>query len=250
MPEVQRLTERAASPGATAGQPAAGAAPEEHAAESARPEWVPEAHWNAEANALNLETFGQHYGELTALEKAQAERKAALPKDAAGYALTLPDDFQFPDGLTRENFSVAEDDPFLGEFRQLMFDREVAPDVVQDLYSLKLKIDAAQIAMVNKRLDEENKKLGANFAARRQAIKTFAESRLGKELAEAISAVSYSANFVKAIETFQSQFTTQGASSVDAKPHDPPSDRLSDEQYEQMSPRERLDYARQASRAA
>lgn len=64
----------------------------------ARPDWLDESAWDAEKNSVKLDALQERFTKLSAFEKAEADRAAALPEKADDYGF-LPDDYKPPEGV-------------------------------------------------------------------------------------------------------------------------------------------------------
>src|SRR5262245_53579965 len=126
------------SPGGGAPSPAAGGgAP----ATPARPEWLPEAHWDTTTNAIKPE-FGAHYTELATFHKTETDRSAALKaRKPEEITVALPAEFKIPDGLkgpdgkplTLEQVKIDEKHPLVAPTRALAHKYGIPQEVVSEL---------------------------------------------------------------------------------------------------------------------
>lgn len=188
-----------------------------------RPEWLPESHWDPEGAAIRPE-FGEHYNELATFRQAETDRLAKVPKTPAEYKLDLSPDLQLPDGVTREDLAIDEKNPRLQAFREKLHARKADPELANELYGLYVQEQAEQVAVINKRVAEEQQKLGGNFGERVAALGTFFEGRVGKEGAAAVMKGIFTADQVKALEQIAAQFSNQGAAKIPAKGAEPNED--------------------------
>lgn len=135
----------------------------------ARPEWLPETHWDTTSNAIKPE-FGQHYAEVSNFHKTETERLAALnarkPEDIK-IEVKLPDTVKVPEGF---EVRINENDPRVPIIREMALKRGWDQDTVNDLvaFDAQMQIQAhdAEIA----RVAAEDAKLGANAKPRKEAV--------------------------------------------------------------------------------
>jgi hypothetical protein len=199
-----------------------------------RPEWLPESHWDPEGSTIKP-TFGEHYNELATFRQAETDRLAKVPKTAAEYKLELSPDLQLPEGVTREDLAIDENNPRLQAFREKLFSRKADPELANELYGLYVQEQAEQVAVINKRIGEEQQKLGGNFGERVAALGTFFEGRVGKDLAAAVMKGIFTADQVKALEQVAAQFSNQGAARIPAKGAEPNDDPGKIEGWDKMT---------------
>lgn len=147
------------------GAPPAAAA----AAPAARPEWLPEAHWDAKANAINPD-FGKHYQDLAGNAAKYAERLAAVPEKPEGYKveLKLPDTVKVPEGMPKLDPSKDPRTPLL---QKLAHERGWTNDDVNALVALDAQFEIASYNSEAVRLLAEDKKLGDTATERRVALR-------------------------------------------------------------------------------
>jgi hypothetical protein len=168
-------------------------------APASRPDWLPEAHWDATVGIKP--EFGAHYTEL----KTQAEQRAALaarkPEDIK-LELKLPETVKVPDGFEAK---VDENDPRVPLIRDMALKNGWTQEQVNELVAM----DAAQkIAEYNReiaRVAEQDKLLGANGPARKEAISSWLKGLLDrKELTagefEALRLTGVDADGIAALE--------------------------------------------------
>lgn len=135
----------------------------------ARPEWLPEAHWDPAANSMKPE-FGTHYAELATFHKTQTEQQAALaarkPEDIK-IEVKLPDTVKVPDGL---QVQINEKDPRVPVLRELAIKNNLSQDTINALVALDAQQQIEAHAAEQTRIAAEDAKLGANAAARKTAV--------------------------------------------------------------------------------
>lgn len=173
----------AAPPGQVSGQPSpavppAATTPPEPASASppasaagARPEWLPEDHWDTTANAIKPE-FGKHYAELKSFVDAEAARKAQLPQKAEDYKIEvkLPPEVKVPDGM---ELRINEKDPRVPVIRALAHEQGWTQETVNKLVALDAQMQIEARAADIARVAAEDAKLGANAKPRKEAVASF-----------------------------------------------------------------------------
>lgn len=171
------MTDAAAPPAADSpapGTPPAGTASSAPPVVASKPDFLPDTYWDAKAGGINTEEFGKHYGELTAAQKALADRQAAVPQNPDAYKpeIKLPADLKVPDGM---NLKIDDKDPRLAQLRAVAHQRGWTQDDFNAAVTLdaQLKIEAHNAEV--ERVAAENKKLGANADTRKAAAANWAK---------------------------------------------------------------------------
>ena len=153
-------------------QAAAGDAPQT----PARPGYIPEAFWDADTGAVRETEFGQHLTDLVALKEAADARAAAIPAEAAGYKLELPETVKLPEGATLNLedplFVTAQAKAHELKMTQAEFS-EWAGIVVQSQIQERQDLAAFR--------KSEREKLGSNAVARVEAVETALQGRFGDD---------------------------------------------------------------------
>lgn len=239
--DVKALGEQTAPAAGTTpaqGSPPADAAP---AVESkpTRPEWLPESYFDAEKGAIKDEDFGKHYAELATGAKAEQERIAAYPQKLEDLKFELPADLKLPEGM-----KLDESNPTFQAFRQFAFEKKLDPAVGSQLLGMYVKEQATNVEAINKRVGEEMQKLGANGAARISSLRTFLDSKVGPELSKSVMAGVFTADQVNGMEKLMLAMSNGGTAVAPGTAREAPKNEISDEEYEAMSPRQKLEYAR------
>jgi hypothetical protein len=137
-----------------------------------RPDYIPENFWDDQAKAIKPE-FATHYAEVATFHKAETERQAALkarkPEDIK-FEVKLPDTVKVPDGI---ELKIDDKDPRIPVIREMALKNGWDQDTVNGLVALdaqqKIEAHNAEVA----RMAEEDKKLGAEAPARKQATATW-----------------------------------------------------------------------------
>lgn len=179
---------------AAAGTPPAGTPSPQPAAPppppSARPTWLPETHWDANLNAINLEALQKDFESKAAL----AARK---PEDIKLPA-KLPDDIKLPQGAT---WKLNDKDPYVGMLRQIAAEEGLPQSAVDKFVVADARIKLANYQADQARMAAENAKLGEHGTARKDAIVNFLGAS-GLEPDERVAAANWMTDevSVRAIE--------------------------------------------------
>ena len=171
---------------------------------AARPEWLPEAHWDPAASTIKPE-FGAHYAEVTAFHKAETEKAAALaarkPEDIK-FEIKLPDTIKVPDGM---DLKINDNDPRVPVLRQLAVQHGLSQDVVNSLVALDAQMQIEGHAAEQARIAAEDQKLGATAKDRKAAVGNWLKgmkdrNELSADEFEAVKAYAIDAAAVTALE--------------------------------------------------
>jgi len=208
-----------------------------------RPEYVPEAHWDATAGKIKDDkAFSAHLNEIISRDAAERIRKSTLPASPDAYKSELPKDFTPPAGL---EFKLNESDPILAQARTLAHEMGIGQEGFSKLLGLYAGSQISTQQSITAARDAEIAKLGATGPARIDALSTFFTAQLGgsegKQFMSRIltaSDVAIAEKLVAKIANSGGNFTTRGREAQNQ------SGVLSDEQYAKLSPAARLDYAR------
>jgi hypothetical protein len=209
---------------------------------AARPDWLPEAHWDATGGKVK-DTFGTHYNELVAFRAADESRRLTLPANPDAYKFELPAGFKPPEGMT---FQLKADDPSAKAFAAWAHKAGLS----QEQYSSALEVYAGLQIAQEQRTEQakaaEVQKLGATGAQRKTAVDTWLNAMLGPELGAHMSKFTFTAQQVQGMEKLMQRFSSQGSGSFRGDGREPGGHgAVTAEQWEKMGPAERLDYARQ-----
>jgi hypothetical protein len=135
-----------------------------------RPEWLPEAHWDPQGNAIKLDDFGKHYTELSTSARQLTEQAAALaarkPEDIK-FEVKLPETVKVPEGF---QLKINEDDPRIPPLRAAAIKHGWSQDTIDALVAMDAELKIAEHTAEQARLAEEDRKLGGNATDRKTAI--------------------------------------------------------------------------------
>lgn len=168
-----------------------------------RPDWLPEAHWDAKAGIKP--EFGAHYSELSTFHKTQTETQAALkarkPEDIK-VEVKLPDTVKVPEGM---ELKIDEKDPRVPVLRKLALDHGLPQDTVNALVAfdaqMQIEAHAAEVA----RVAEQDKTLGQNAKDRKGAVAAWFKGLKdgGKISAEEFAEANELATFAHSVTLFE-----------------------------------------------
>lgn len=170
-------------------------------AEVARPEYIPEQFWDADAKAPKAEDLTKVFAEYPDLQKFKTEadtRAAALPKTAADYKIELPKDFKIPEGL---KFQVDEKNPLVASARGFADKYRLPQEAMSDLIGMwsNILLDGRKAEQTE--ADATKQALGAKADERVAAAQTWATGLLGKDKAGVIAPLLRTKDGVEAVET-------------------------------------------------
>lgn len=146
------------------------------AAPSIRPTWLPETHWDAKLNALNL-------GQLQKDFETKQQMMARKPEDIK-FAPKLPEDFKPPEGL-KIKFGD-ERDVRVPVLRDIALRHALPQEAVDEMLVADARFQIANIQAEEQRLLKEDEKLGPNHQVRKDAVLNWLKGA-GLEPAEAVA---------------------------------------------------------------
>jgi hypothetical protein len=172
------------------------------------------------------------------MERASLEnsRRAQMPATAGDYSLDLPQDFEFPPGVSEFKFETENPSTMalLGAVKQFAFARGFDQDTLSGLLGLYAQSRMDEDRRFSEARKGEVAKLGSAAITRIHAMNTFLQSQLGSELAGELRKTIFTANAVRAIEKLMKNYVSQG---IGGNPgggrdgsHGQP-ERISDEAY-------------------
>lgn len=213
-----------------------------------RPDWLSEQFWDPEAGQIKGSDLKAHLDELAAFKAGEDSRRAAAPENADGYQLQLPKDLELPEGVT---FEFDENDPMVGLGRQIAHAVGLDQAGFENLM-LKPFIESrvAQVNAENARIAElteaNNKALGPKADDRRAAVENWISAKLGVEFLDVFKHILPVAKAVEGFERVMRNSSSGGMPGFSQSGRDGGGAALSEEEYQKLSPAERLVHARQA----
>lgn len=207
-----------------------------------RPEWLPENLWDGDK--------GFKKDDFDALVASKAERDSALasvPEKPDGYAVKLPVDFKLPDGtqLPEGQSAIDTDDPRVIALRDLAHSEKWTQPQFEKVLAFGVNMDIGSEKQLQAELNKEVEKLGSRGVERVKAVTSWLSAKLGAENAQTLHHMMYTAKQIESFERlmglFQGDVRGNPGAGRDAKPTE-----MSDEDYEKMSPTQKINYARSA----
>lgn len=165
--------------------------------EVARPDWLPEKFWNAEAKAPNVENLAKSYAELERMREVKAdELKQQWEQERLAGRPEAPDKYELPEieAFDAETFASS---PIVALWRQAAHEaglgQEQFAKVIEDYAKVESeKIEQAKAA--------EIAKLGENATARLSAVSNWLNASFKGEELDAIRRMATDAAGVQALE--------------------------------------------------
>lgn len=139
----------------------------------ARPDYIPETHWDAEKNAPKPE-FGQFVKDHVAFKAADDSRKLTLPKTPDDFKLALPKDFKPPEGI---EFKLDETDPLFAQARTWAHKNGLSQNEFETGIGMIAASKVADQQMIQTARNAEIAKLGVNGTARVTALNTWLDAK-------------------------------------------------------------------------
>ena len=185
----------------------------------------------------DLELTSEEVRGLMERHALEESRKATLPADPSGYDLTLPADFQTPQGV---EFRWATDDPVLGpmidQAKRFAHEAGLSQDQFSKMMSLYAGSETARLVRINDAVKAEIDKLGATATPRVSAIQTWVRGVIGDDaLTGAVMSGIRSAAAVKGWEKILDHNRSQGGGSYSHAHRQPPAASGEIPGYEQMT---------------
>lgn len=177
--------------------------------------------------------------ERHALEQS---RKATLPATPADYKLDLPPNF-VPQGM---EVSFDANDPVLRDAQAFAHREGLSQSQFTQMLQFHAQTRIDELKHVQDLHRAELDKLGANAATRVDAVTTWLKGQFGAEIARPFAATLVHESQVRGWEKIMERFRTQGAGGYSPQFGEVrESGKVSQAQYDAMSPAERVAYAQQ-----
>ncbi len=205
-----------------------------------RPDYLPESLWDEKTGFREKD-----YNDLVAFKADREAALAQVPDSADKYEAKLPATFKLPEGVKVPEGELALDanDPRISLLREVAHAKKWSQADFEEVLAMGVNMDIAE----NKRLQEsaagERDKLGSRAKERVGSVLTWLDAKLGKEHAGALRGMMFTAKQVEAFEAIQ----RLARGDVPGNPgagRDAKTTELSDEEYQKLSPTERINYAR------
>lgn len=177
-----------------------------------RPDYIPEAYWDAETGAPKLEDFGKAFGELSQFKTDADAKLAAVPEKPEGYAVPealVDDDVAkiIPQG---HEITLDEKSPLLEGFRAYAHANKLSQEQFAEGVKLYIKQQVVEEKAFADAREAELKKLGGNGPQRQKAVSDFITGMVGEADAGEILKGVFSAKQFEALERLQQKVINQG----------------------------------------
>lgn len=207
----------------------------------ARPEYVPESHWDATAGKVKDDkALSSWINEHVAYKAAQDSRRLTLPQTPEAYKVELPADFRPPEGM---DYKFNDADPLLGQARSVMHDIDQGKLSGQEAFSKLLGLYAgAQVSSeqtIAQGRAAEVAKLGAAGTARVTAVNTWLDANGLSDMKSGMITAGHIAGFEKIMAKLQSQ----GGASFNTRGREVDDGKISDVEYGKLTYTEKKQYA-------
>jgi hypothetical protein len=174
----------------------------------ARPEYIPEAHWDA-ATSAPKPTFGDYVKENVAFKAAQDSRRLTLPQKPEDYKFGLSPEFKPPQGI---EFKLDEKDPLVGQYRQFALTHGLDQAAFTKGLDLIAAVRLGDAQSFETAKADQLGKLGVNAPARITAVTQWLSAMAGDKAAAMVKVLEMApmASTVEAFETIMQKATSQG----------------------------------------
>jgi hypothetical protein len=171
-------------------------------------------------------------------------RRNTLPQNADAYELKNSPAFQVPQGM---EFKLDTDNPLWAQAKSWAHKNGLSQEAFAEAIDIVAGRDVISHQQVKTARDAEIGKLGTTGPARVDAIETFYKGLLGADAAKALMGRVFTAADVQLQEKIIAKFATQGHASFSTAGREPggAQGRLSDDEYNKLTPGDKFNYARQ-----
>jgi hypothetical protein len=194
-------------------------------------------------DGVDFELDAADVARLMEAHAAEALRKASMPADANGYEAKLPDTFKLPPGV---ELKLDGTDPALADLKAWAHNRGLSQAEFSDVLGIYAAREARQHAALQAAAQKQVELLGTNGSQRVDAVSQFLRSMVGDDLAKPMLNVMATEKIVRGYEKLMQRVASQGSASFNQShrvPQEQPG-RVSDAEYDRMTPSERQVYAR------
>lgn len=214
----------------------------------ARPEYIPEAHWDATTGKVKDDkALGGYFNEIIARDAAEQSRRLTLPK-AADLKLDLPTEFQLPQGV---EFKIDAENPLWTQARSWAEKHGLSQQAFSEGIALIAGDRVGTEQTVTAARNAEIAKLGATGPARVDAVTTFFKAHLGDADGARLASRLFTAADVAAAEKLVARFASQGGGSFNSSHREADAGaKVNDDQWNKMTYTEQKEYAAKHSQAA
>jgi hypothetical protein len=180
---------------------------------------------------------GEHYSQVVTRDAAEQVRRAALPAKPEDYKIGTTPNFKPPEGI---EFKIDEADPLWPQARSWAQKHGLSQDAFNEAIDLVAGSKIADAGTIKAAREAEVGKLGAAGPARVTALNTFFDGIGAPEM----KSMLVTAGIVQAAERLVAKFASQGAANFSQAHRDAsPQGKVTDEQWDKMSSRERQEYS-------
>lgn len=162
-----------------------------------RPDYIPEAFWDAEAGFKT-----DDFNALLAFKAEFDANRAQVPAKPEDYKVALPREFQLPEGLVvpEGESLIDENDPRIAAARDYAHERGMSQSDFEEMVALGVRMDLNERDRLQEAVAAQKQLLGTNADARIGAVKTWIAAKLGGELGESLTAMMFTARQIQAFE--------------------------------------------------
>lgn len=206
-----------------------------------RPDYLPESLWD-EATGFKA----QEYNDLVAFKADSDAALAQVPDSADKYEAKLPATFKLPEGVKEGEYTLDTSDPRISLLREVAHSKQWSQADFEEVIAMGINMDITEGKQLQEAAAEEREKLGSRAKARVDAVNTFLSAKIGPELAGSLRGMMFNAKQVEAFEALQRLVRGD----VRGNPNggrDATTQEISEEEYENMSTTQRINYARRVS---
>jgi hypothetical protein len=209
----------------------------------ARPDYIPEAHWDATANKVKDEAaLTAHFNQIIARDAAAQSQALSRPQTPDAYKVELPGDFKAPEGL---DFKFNDADPLLAQARTLAHESGMSQEGFSKFLGLYAATQVASKQEVLNAHNAEVAKLGPNGPARVTAVTTVLKGVLGETEGKQLASRLFTASDVQIAEKLVAKLTGAGVFQANGRmPPEGSPGKVTEAQYAAMTPAQKWDYMR------
>jgi len=170
-------------------------------------------------------------------------RASTVPATPGEYRPELPKDLKLPGGV---EVKIDGTDAAFKDLQAFCHSRGLSQSDMSAALAIFASYQAREAATLQQVLQAEIKELGPNGVQRITSLHQWLRGTLGDEAAKPISSMLVSERHVAALELLASKFTSQGSAPFSQAHREPAqgSGKVSDEEYQRMSPAQRWNYSR------
>lgn len=216
---------------------------------STRPEGLADQYWDGEKNEAKLADLIRDHGELAKFKTEHDEAAGKLPKAETDY--TAPEALfdaetlkSLPEGAA--DLVIDPENPAFAAARKFALDNKLSNEQFQGLLKQHalgvIQATEGMRAQIKAEVAASIKALGANGPSREKAVIDALKAQFGKK---APGMGELDGDFIQIFEKLIEGAQKSNVVTFDNK-RDRQSEAISDEDYEKMTPRERLEFARSA----